>query len=111
MYAQAGGRGFIRGLGGVTLGGADTSMAGGGGFGVRLNKHLDIFAEAGVVENVLTTEIQDEIDAGSNLISALEGVPVNLDVKLPNQYGIAGFRVTCRRGALSKSARRRSHCS
>lgn len=86
-------RGFVRGLGGVTLGGAETSMAGGIGGGVRLNKHLDLFAEAGMVRDVMPGEIQDELDSLAILEAAISGVPVELDIEVPNQYGIAGIRV------------------
>lgn len=93
LGAQFGERGFVRGLGGVTLGGADTSAAGGLGAGLRLNKHLDVFAEAGAIGNVLPPEIQNYLHNSLNVAAALEGVPLKLDVRLPNQYGIAGFRV------------------
>ena len=86
-------RGFVRGLGGVTLGGAETSMAGGIGGGVRLSRHLDLFAEAGMVQDVMPREIQDEIHSLAIFEAAQSGVPVELDLKVPSQYGIAAIRV------------------
>ena len=100
LDAQFGKRGFVRGLGGVTLGGAETSAAGGLGGGLRLSRHLDVFAEAGAIGNVLPTEIQDFLDAELNLIAAIEGVPVKAEVRVPNQYGIAGFRVNLPTGSV-----------
>ena len=93
LYAQFGEKGFVRGLGGATLGGAATSVSGGGGFGVRINRHLDVFAEAGVAQDTTTTEIKDEIDSLSSLFALEYGVPIDLSLKLPSQYGFIGSRI------------------
>ena len=52
LAAQNSGRGFVKAQAGTTLLGLDTGLAAGGGFGVRLTESLDLFAEAGTVQNV-----------------------------------------------------------
>ncbi len=52
LAAQNSGRGFVKAQAGTTLPGLDTGLAAGGGFGVRLTESLDLFAEAGTVQNV-----------------------------------------------------------
>ena len=52
LDAQNSGRGFVKAQAGTTLPGLDTGLAAGGGFGVRLTESLDLFAEAGTVQNV-----------------------------------------------------------
>ena len=52
LAAQNSGRGFIKAQAGATLGGAGTGLAAGGGFGVRITEYLDLFAEAGTIDNV-----------------------------------------------------------
>ena len=98
MSAQE--RGFVRGLGGVTLGGAETSMTAGAGFGVRINRHLDVFAEAGLVQNVMTSGLQDELDSLAALFALEHGVPVDLGLRLPSQYGLIGSRFNMPTGSM-----------
>lgn len=83
---------FVRGLGGVTLGGADTSPAASGGFGVRLNKRIDAFVEAGAIRNVMSRDDQRYLDSLVVLESAVSGAVLEFNVEVPHQYAIAGFR-------------------
>ena len=52
LSAQNSGRGFIKVQAGTTLSGSGSGLAAGGGFGVRLTDYLDLFAEAGTVQDV-----------------------------------------------------------
>ena len=87
-------RGFVRGLGGVTLGASETSLAAGGGFGVRINRRLDLFAEAGTVQDAMTPALHDELAAAAVLLSRDFTVPLELTGTLPAQYGLIGSRIT-----------------
>ena len=93
-------RGFVRGLGGVTLGGAETSLAAGGGFGVRINRRLDLFAEAGAVQNAMTSELQDDLDSLAALFALEHQVPIDFSLRLPSQYGLFGSRINFPSGSV-----------
>src|SRR5687767_34687 len=62
-------RGFVRGLGGVTFGTAETSTIFGGGGGVNVGDGVQITGELGRIEDVLPEELRDELDSFSALIS------------------------------------------
>ena len=93
-------RGFVRGLGGVTLGGAETGMAGGAGFGVRISRYLDIFAEAGMFEDVRTQELQNDLATLSTFAVEEFSVTLDLNKPIPCQYGFFGSRVNMPTGSV-----------
>ena len=93
LAAQNGGRGFLKGHAGLTLGVSSSKLSAGGGFGVRLTKHLDLFAEAGSLQDVMTRPLQDELDAIALLTAVELGAPVNLTATIPAQYGLIGTRI------------------
>ena len=94
LAAQNSGRGFIKGQAGATLGGITNGLSAGGGFGVRLTPYLDLFAEAGTLQDVRTKELQNDLDALSTLAAMEFSVPLNLNKPIPCQYGFIGSRIT-----------------
>jgi opacity protein-like surface antigen len=87
-------RGFVRGLGGVTFGTAETSTIFGGGGGVNLGGGVQITGEVGRIEDVLPKELRDELDVVSALISLELGVLISVDATAPATYGLGGVRYT-----------------
>lgn len=85
-------RGFVRGLGGITFGTAESSAIFGGGGGFSVGNGVQITGEAGHIGDVLPKEISDELDLISALISLELGLPVRLGVEAPVFYGLAGVR-------------------
>lgn len=94
LHAQNSGSGFIKAQAGTTLFGMEPGLTAGGGFGVRLTEYLDLFAEAGTVQNVMTNKLQDELDSLVSVFSLEFDVPVSLSTKIPCQYGFFGSRIT-----------------
>ena len=94
LSAQNSGRGFIKGQAGTTLFGMESGLTAGGGFGVRLTEHLDLFAEAGTVQNVMTNKLQEELDALASVFALEFDIPIDLTTKIPCQYGFFGSRIT-----------------
>ena len=90
-YSQTSERGFVRGLGGVTFGTETGAMVGGGG-GVSINEYFDVIGEFGWMQNVLPSELGNQLDDLATLITLIEGVPVSLDAKVPAVYGFGGVR-------------------
>ncbi len=85
--------GFVHALGGVTFGTESAPVFGGGG-GVNLGENVQLFGEFGRMGNVIPSELQDEIDALSELLSEDTGLPVTLEVRVPAIYGMGGLRYT-----------------
>ncbi len=94
LTAQNSGRGFLKGQAGATLGGVTNGLSAGGGFGVRLTPYLDLFAEAGTLQDVRTKELQNDLDALSTLAAMEFSVPLDLNKRIPCQYGFFGSRIT-----------------
>ena len=94
LAAQNSGRGFVKAQAGTTLLGLDYGLAAGGGFGVRLTESLDLFAEAGTMQDAMTPALRDELAAAAVLISRDFSVPLELTGTLPAQYGLFGSRIT-----------------
>ena len=94
LPAQNSGRGFVKAQAGTTLFGMESSLTAGGGFGVRLTEYLDLFAEAGTVQKVMTNKLQDELDSLASVFALEFDVPVGLSTKTPCQYGFFGSRIT-----------------
>ena len=89
--AQTTERGFVRGLGGITFG-TETGGAVGGGVGVNITDQLAIIGEIGWMQNVLPSELQDDLDTLTQFLTLFAEVPVTLDVKVPAVYGFGGIR-------------------
>jgi opacity protein-like surface antigen len=85
-------RGFVRGLGGVTFGSAETASIVGGGVGVNVGDDFQIVGEFGRIHNVLPNDLNEELEDFADLLTLLSGVPVNLDAKVPAIYGLGGVR-------------------
>jgi opacity protein-like surface antigen len=90
-WAQSG-RGFVRGLGGITFGSAATASILGGGVGVNLGRNLQITGEFGRIHDVLPNEVNEMVEDVAALFTLETGVPIDLDVQLPTLYGLAGVR-------------------
>jgi hypothetical protein len=93
-------RGFVRGLGGVTFGTAETSAIYGGGGGLAIGPGLQITGEFGRIEDVLPAELKDALALVSALLSLQLGLPVTFDATAPTYYGLAGVRYSVPRGRL-----------
>jgi opacity protein-like surface antigen len=85
-------RGFVRGLGGLTFGTAEASSIVGGGAGVTIGSNLQIVGEIGRINDVLPSEIRDQLDLLTALLVLETGLPVSLDVTAPAVYGLGGLR-------------------
>ncbi len=94
LAAQNSGRGFIKGQTGTTLFGMESGLTAGGSFGVRLTEHLDLFAEAGTVLNVMTNRLQEELDSLASVFALEFDIPVDLATQIPCQYGFFGSRIS-----------------
>ena len=94
LHAQNSGRGFIKGQAGTTLFDMESGLTAGGGFGVRLTEYLDLFAEAGTVQKVMTNKLQEELDSLASVFALEFDIPVDLTTKIPCQYGFFGSRIT-----------------
>ena len=88
-HAQSGA--FVGGLGGITFGTETSSVFAGQG-GVRIAKQLVVFGEVGRMQNVLPSEIQDQIDEFVRSFEADTGVDALLEAKVPAFYGMGGIR-------------------
>jgi opacity protein-like surface antigen len=93
-------RGFVRGLGGVTFGTAETSTIFGGGGGVNVGRSLQITGELGRISDVLPEDLRDQLDFISALVSLQFGVPVRVDATAPAFYGLGGVRYTMPAGRI-----------
>jgi hypothetical protein len=84
---------FIRGLGGVTFGSVTGGVFGAGG-GVRVTPNVIVFGEVGRVTDMLTKDLQDQIDEFIDL-AGLEDFTddFTFTIKLPTTYGFGGARV------------------
>jgi opacity protein-like surface antigen len=85
-------RGFARFLGGVTFGTAAPSSILGGAAGANITPNLQVTGELGRIQDVVPSEIDDALDLLSTLFFLRTGVPLELDVKAPVFYGMAGLR-------------------
>ena len=94
LSAQNSGRGFVKAQAGTSFNNIGSSYSGGGGFGVRLTEYLDLFAEAGTIGDVMTPELQNELDAIATLAALEFQTPVELNATIPSQYGLIGARIT-----------------
>ncbi|HYN07079.1 MAG TPA: outer membrane beta-barrel protein [Vicinamibacterales bacterium] len=81
---------FVGGLGGLTFGTA-TSSAIGGQVGVRIMPNVFVIGEFGRIQDVLPAEISDQIQEGVDFLEQ-QGIPVDIDVKVPALYGFGGLR-------------------
>lgn len=94
LAAQNSGRGFIKGQAGTSFDNIGSGFTAAGGFGVRLTESLDLFAEAGTMQDAMTPALRNELAAAAELISRDFTVPLELTGTLPAQYGLFGSRIT-----------------
>lgn len=87
--AQPAQKGEVYGLGGMTFG-TETSTVFGGGARFNVTPTIQVFGEAGRMQNVLPKSIQDAIDLYTSLY--LYGSDVELDLRVPAVYGMGGVR-------------------
>jgi opacity protein-like surface antigen len=85
--------GFVHGLGGVTFG-TETGPVFGGGGGFNFGQSLQLFGEFGRMGNVLPTQMQEDLDEFTDLLSDETGLTVTIDAKVPAIYGMGGLRYT-----------------
>ena len=88
-YAQDGG--FVGGVAGITFA-SETSSVVAAQAGGRVARQLFVFGEFGRMQNVLPEEAQDDLDAAAEFLETQLGTTVNLDVRVPAIYGLAGIR-------------------
>ena len=88
-FAQSGG--FVGGVAGITFA-SKTSSVFAAQAGGRVARQLFIFGEFGRMQNVLPEEAEDDLDEAAEFLESQLGTTVNLDVKVPAIYGLAGIR-------------------
>ncbi len=91
---------FVGGLGGLTFGSAATSGAVAGQVGFRISRDLFVIGEFGRIADVVPSEVADMIDEFEDQ-AELEGVSVDLEVKVPAIYGFGGVRWAPSRGKIN----------
>ena len=89
--AAAQGTGFVGGLGGVTFNTVSSGIFAGQA-GVHLGRGLFLIGEVGRAQNVLPTEIADQLRDAEEFIEDQVGLPVRLRVRVPATYGFGGVR-------------------
>ena len=94
LAAQNSGRGFIKAQAGSTLLSGESNLTASGGFGVRITGYLDLFAEAGTLQDVRTNELQSNLASLSTLAAEEFSVPLDLNRPISCQYGFFGSRIT-----------------
>jgi hypothetical protein len=89
--AQAQGGGFVGGLAGITFA-SESSSVFAGQAGGRVARQWFIFGEFGRMQNVLPEDAQDDLDEATEFLESQLGTTVDLDVRVPAIYGLAGIR-------------------
>jgi len=92
--------GFVGVLGGLTLG-TTTSTGIAGNAGIRVAPDVFVIGEIGFMRNVTPKEINDQIDDFNDALEAQLGVPVTLEISVPQLYGFGGLRWNPSRGRVS----------
>ena len=82
---------FAGGLAGITFA-SETSSVFAGQAGGRVARQLFVFGEFGRMQNVLPEEAQDDLDDATEFLESQLGTTVDLDVRVPAIYGLAGIR-------------------
>ena len=82
---------FVGGLAGITFA-SETSSVFAAQAGGRVARQLFVFGEFGRMQNVLPDEAQDDLDAAAAFLETQLGTTVDLDVRVPAIYGLAGIR-------------------
>jgi hypothetical protein len=85
-------RGFVRGLGGLTFG-TESSTVFGAGLGWNIGPNLQITADVGRMQNVMPSEIQEELDLFLALTELELGVPIEFEATIPAVYFTGGVRL------------------
>jgi hypothetical protein len=103
-FAQAGDRGFVRGLASITFV-TETGGVFAGGVGVSVHPHVQIVAEVGGFTNVLPKHLQRDLDDAARALEGVFGTPLVIDGQAPGGYGFGGFRLNApARGRLAPFA-------
>ena len=87
--AQSGG--FVGGVAGITFA-SETSSVFAAQAGGRVARQLFVFGEFGRMQNVLPEEAQGDLDDATEFLESQLGTTVDLDVRVPAIYGLAGIR-------------------
>jgi len=95
------GRGFVGGFGGATFGTAEPGIVFGARTGVEIVPGLHIIAEIGRLNDVLPTDVRDELDFVESLLELELGMPVTIDLTAPATYGLFGARWSRHTGRVS----------
>jgi opacity protein-like surface antigen len=98
--ASAQERGFIRGLGGVTVGTAETDAIYSGSVGVNIGPVVQIVGEVGRMQNVLSKDLQADLNDFADFISGQSGANVRIDVTVPALYATGGVRINAPSGKV-----------
>jgi Outer membrane protein beta-barrel domain len=89
--AQAGDRGFVQGVGGVTFM-SDRSGVFGGEAAFHVTPDLVVFGQAGRMTNVLPRDIQEDIDGAAALLESFTGRTWHFDAAIRATYVGGGAR-------------------
>jgi opacity protein-like surface antigen len=94
-------RGFIGAFGGITSGTAETGSVFGARAGVEIGGGVHIIGEFGRMNDVLPSELRDELDLAESFLELELGMPVTIDMTVPATYGFVGARWSHRAGRVS----------
>jgi opacity protein-like surface antigen len=85
-------RGFVRALGGATMG-TESGAVVGGTVGVRINPKTQIFGEVGRLQNVLPSSVLDEVEIASALAANTRAGKASSTASAKATYGLVGVRM------------------
>ena len=83
--------GFVGGLGGVTFVTESGAVFGGQG-GIHVGRGLFVIGEVGRMQNVLPSELADQLDEVEQLIESLVGLPATVSLRVRSTYVFGGIR-------------------
>lgn len=94
LPAQNSGCGFIKAQAGSTVLGTSNSLVAAAGFGLRLNRSMDLFAEAGTLSDARDHELTQRLTDLSAFANNELGIPLDLDRPASSRYVLFGARIT-----------------
>lgn len=94
--AAAQDRGFVRLLGGATMG-TESGPLVGATVGVRVTSSARIFGEFGRLQNVMPSSVLDEIERAAALAANTRGGKSSISAEARATYGIVGLRMDVRK--------------
>ena len=89
-------RGFVRAIGGATMG-SESGGAFGGTVGVKITPNAQIFGEFGRLQNVLPSSVLDEVEIEAALVANSRAGKSSSTASAKATYGLVGLRMNVRK--------------